>query len=231
MLIIVLSASACACAGCPSTSKPRICASAWGASGLLRSRFSPDQAVPSLSWMCSLRTVPKTIAASRPFPTGRACVHAPAGCRCQNLRAPPSCAWHKPEPNSSAHTEISIKYFSRISSSLRKASSVDRFTERDTRPVVGPKRHSGKSGAIVHRGGRKRLPGVTDRQRVRDRWRRDDYGIAFNPRVRPIPLTVRACHRELARLVTLHHQAAVGVIEVDFHGAAGHVFHGSERRS
>src|SRR5579871_4957366 len=197
MLIIVLSARACACAGCPSMSKRRICASALGASGLLRSRCSPDQMVSSLSWMCSFFMVPKTIAASRPLPTGRAWVHAPAGCRYQSLRASLSWAWHKLEPNNGAQTRMLIKDVIRI--------LVDRFTERDTWPVVGPKRHGGEARAVVQSRRGERLPGVTDCHRVRDRRGRDDDGITFHPRVRPIPLMVRACHRELARLVTLHH--------------------------
>ena len=122
--------------------------------------FSPDQTVSSLSWMCSFRTIPKTIAASRPLPTGRACVHAPAGCRYQSLRASPSRARPKPEPHSSAPTAIWKEDLSRI--------SVDAFAERNTRPVVCAKRDGRKAGRVVQRCSRERLPGVTDSHRVRN---------------------------------------------------------------
>ena len=60
----------------------------WSASGLVASHGPPAQTVSSLSWMRSRSTPPKTIAPSRPFPTGRPSTHLSAGCRNQSVSAP-----------------------------------------------------------------------------------------------------------------------------------------------
>ena len=114
MLIMVRSASACASAGWPSSSKRRISGTDLDASGLLRSRLSPDHTVSSFNCRCSLRTSPKTIAARRPLPIGRACTHCAAACRYQSLRALSSCAWHRPEnpyaPSTQRSSRVEVAY-------------------------------------------------------------------------------------------------------------------------
>src|SRR5581483_10570650 len=80
---MVFSASACASRGLPAKSKRRTSGKFFSASGLLRSRFSPAQTVSSLSWICSVSTLPKTMPPSRPLPIGLASIHLLAGCRYQ----------------------------------------------------------------------------------------------------------------------------------------------------
>jgi hypothetical protein len=96
MAMIVRSASSSASLGLPAKSNRRTSARFRPPSGLLRSRFSPAQIVSSFSWTRSTGTPPKTIAARRPLPMGKASFQFAAGCRYHNLRSfvglPDSCA-------------------------------------------------------------------------------------------------------------------------------------------
>jgi len=81
----------------------------------------------------------------------------------------------------------------------RSTPSINRVANRDPQPIVGAERRGRKSCPAKEGRGWISLPRVPCGHRAGDRLRRYDDGIAFDPRLRPVPFAVVPGQRELAQ--------------------------------